>query len=241
METRRERRKQRVHLHGPRYWQWSFLRGWHLSEEESTEAIPLSYALAYGGGNPAKRSRYRANPSGVGWYKDTPLDRDTRYAAPQIHYVGDPVRHLEGRLSVAGFGPQARWWSSRYHYAGTYDKKWRAQFDASEHSVYPQDFDARFFQCAHPDWIFHPYLRGDETFWLTGAHAERGICAQLPGLRIQGHCLTRSGKLLSAPLPLDTVHIDLDRQTVSLVWRASLPQSLGIPLLLLQGERMPLV
>lgn len=238
VETRRNRMQQRLHLHGPRYWQWSFTRGWHLSATEPAGKIPLSYTLAYGGRNADRQTAFDANPAGVGWYEGTHLDRDARYAAPRIHYMDDPVRAMDRPLRVAGYAPLARWCSSRYRHAGTYDARWQAQFDASPHSVYPDDFDARFFQCAHPDWIHMPYLRGDERFWLAGFHAGHGVRAQLPGLRIHGQCLTRSGKLLSAPLPLDTLHIDLDRQTVSLTWRASLPQSLGIPLLLLHGERL---
>ncbi|MDI1451769.1 DUF2169 domain-containing protein [Polyangium sp. 6x1] len=235
--TRAGTTARRLHLTGPRYWQWRMTQDWHLSEPEPVEKLPLTYALAYGGHDPNRRLAFKPNPAGRGWYEAIELKRSERYLAPQIQYVDQPVRHIDKPVAVAGFGPMARWWSSRYRYAGTYDATWRAAFDASPHSVYPADFDSRFFQCANPDWIFDPYLRGDESFWLLGFRAGP-IHAELPRLAIEGACLTRSGKLLLAPLPLDTVHIDLDQEIVSLTWRVSLPQSLGISLLALRGTRV---
>ncbi|APR80096.1 putative exported protein [Minicystis rosea] len=235
LRTAAGERRKRLLLTGPRHWQWSAVRGFHLSEAEPVVTLPLTYDLAYGGHHPVERRSFKANPAGRGWYQTADLDRDQRYPAPQILELDDPLRAVDEPVAVAGFGPMARWWTSRYQYAGTYDEAYRAAFDASPHSVYPADFDARFFQCAHPDWIIDPYLRGDETFRLAGFGPEALVQAELPGLAIEGACVTRSGKVLVAPLPLDTVHIDLDRRTVSLVWRVTLPQSLGISMLALRG------
>lgn len=225
----------RLHLTGPRHWQWSLVRGWHLSEPEVVDKMPLTYALAYGGHDPASGTVFKPNPAGRGWYNVTRLRRDECYPAPQIQYADQPVRSIDTAIPVAGFGPMARWWASRYRYAGTYGATWRAVFDASPHSVYPDDFDARFFQCANLDWIFSPYLKGDEIIELKGFGHDAVVRAELPGIAIQGVCVTRSGKLLLAPLPLDTIHVDIDRGVVSMVWRATLPQSLGISMLALRS------
>lgn len=235
VETRVGTRVKRLHLTGTRDWQWSGMRGWVLSAPDKIDRLPLTYALAYGGHDTANRMRYDPNPAGCGWFGKRTLSRSERYPAPQIQYVDDPVRAMDTPIGVAGLGPMARWWAGRYRYAGTYDDVWKAEFHASQHSIYPKDFDARFFLCAHPDWRFDPYLLGDESFWLAGFHAESGIRAQLPGIGIEGACLTKAGTLLVAPLAMDTLHIDLDQKTVSLTWRVSLPQSLGITQLALRG------
>lgn len=238
LRTRAGDRAKRLHLTGPRHWQWSIARDWHLSEPAKVDRLPLGYDLAYGGRNLGSGRTFAPNPAGRGWLEGTSLDRGVRYPAAQIQYADDPLRAIDKPIRVAGLGPTARWWPNRYQFAGTYDAAWRAAFDASPHPIYPADFDARFFQCAHPDWIFDPHLEGDETLWMTGFHPGPGIRAQLPGLAIEGACLTASGELLQAPLALDTVHVDLDESVVSLVWRATLPHSLGVSLLTLRGTRV---
>lgn len=232
-------RSKRLHLLGPRYWEWSLVRGWHLSEPEPVESLPMSYALAYGGYDSTSGRTFDLNPSGRGWFGQTGLKRGERYPAPQIQYIETPLLYVDKPIPVAGFGPVARWWGDRYRYAGTYDAAWRRAFDSSPHSVYPADFDERFFQCANPYWIFEPYLKGNESFSLVGFFSNASMTCTLPGLMLAGACITKSDTLIHAHLPLDTVHIDIDSRIVSLVWRATLPQSLGVTFLAVNGARMP--
>jgi len=239
LHTQNGVRSKRLHLLGPRYWEWSLVRGWHLSDPELVEFLPVSYALAYGGHDSTTHQTFEMNPSGRGWFGQMELKRGERYPAPQIQYIETPLLHRDKPIPVAGFGPIARWWGDRYRYAGTYDAVWRRAFDSSPHSIYPTDFDERFFQCANPDWIFEPYLKGDESFSLVGFLPNESMTCTLPGLMLAGACVTKSGTLIHAQLPLDTVHVDIDARIVSLVWRATLPQSLGVSFLALHGARMP--
>ena len=135
-------------------------------------------------------------------------------------------------LSGGAIRPIPRFWASRAQYAGTYGKQLREAFEAGRPD-YPADFDPRFFQAAHPDWIFSPRLEGRERLLLQGLHGDKVCGGRLPGLRLEALLLSRSSPPrppILAPLRLDTVEIALDQARLYLTWRLTLPQALEIRL-----------
>ena len=211
---------------GPRRWQHSLLKGWHMSEPEWAQAVPVQYELAWGGCRPDPKipseewDSHAANPSGSGFSFAAHSMADTP-SAPQ--WESNSALRAVNFKELVGLGPVARFWESRARYAGTHDAQWREQFDAGQPD-FAKDLNLRFFQCAHPALQTAGPLRGNETLLLAGLlPAEEPVRAKLPGCAV----LAVIGKEWGA-IPLDTVHVDLERNQVHLVWRLTLPQSRNV-------------
>lgn len=228
-----------LRLHGPRQFRKN-LFGWRLGPAEPVTRIPLDYRLAFGGciDIPAELTpdeqpdaiRYPGNPAGCGWlpipaaYKQ--LSKPARkhitkwiknqkvLSAPQIESASAPIRHPFDHLAAQGLSAIARWWAPRLAYQGSYDDHWRS----TRYPLLPENFDSRYYQCAHPDLVVTPHLVGDESVTLVGLlPTERDM--RLPGWRIIAVVKRASGEsTISLPL-LDTVRFHLDRGQASLVWR----------------------
>ncbi|WP_437744395.1 DUF2169 domain-containing protein [Sorangium sp. So ce1504] len=160
------------------------------------KAIPLAYERAFGGIGMAD------NPFGT----DRPA-------------VLDPSR----RDHPAGFAPLGSVWPSRRRLLG------RTPHKALEGPILeiPDDFDWSYFQAAPPDQRVEA-LVGDEWLVLTGLHPTlAALRTRLPGARALArvHGLSAFGVTEGQPLDLvlDTLHVDGDRQSCSLVWRRSFP------------------
>jgi hypothetical protein len=234
---------------GPRAWRHSSADGWTLTEPEPTREVPLRYELAYGGAYPEPGDApepvwvvHRPNPSGTGFFDERTMDTAVAYRAPQWQLRAHPVTRFNRDVPLCGFGPVARPWASRLGYAGTYDDAWlaktREEVAQGMLSDYAADFDPRFFQCAHPDLIAPSYLAGDEEIVLTGLVADGGLATlELPRLRVAAALRDGHGDLSERPLPLDTVHIDLDAATMSLCWRLSLDVALDIQAAMIFARR----
>jgi len=235
----------RARVLGPRRWRHTS-NEWSLTDPEPTAAVPIRYELAYGGayaveytlpksddhpegGTEVQWIVHRPNPSGTGFFDARTLDPAEEYVAPQWEAVTDPIGKPSEDRAVAGFGPVARWWSSRLPFAGTYDDAWldnqREDRRRGAPIDYAADFDPRFFQCASPELITPEYLRGDEEIVLSGlVRGFPSLTLALPGVKVEGWALDRAGRRASPRMPvLDTVHVDLDSMTVSVCWRVTLP------------------
>jgi hypothetical protein len=116
------------------------------------------------------------------------------------------------------FGAIGRSWRSRAVYAGTYDKNWlhnRAPF-------WPDDFDYRYFQSAPSDQQI-PYPQGGEQVVLGNLSSIPKVSFLLPMLSIPVWFLPHKGKDIKRESVIDTIVIEPDRGTLSLVCRAALP------------------
>jgi hypothetical protein len=230
---------------GPRVWQHTWLKGWHLSDAQSAQAVPIAYELSYGGRKPDPNRPqdewdcFEPNPCGTG-YSFTGFSTSDTPAGPQWEHAG--LLGSWKTKELIGLGPVARFWASRAQYAGTYDERWASQHRPDRISDYASDFDPRFFQCAHPALQTQKPLRGHETLQLEGLlpihdpkrPLETRLRTQLPGLSV----VAAWGRNTRQALPLDTLHIDLDGAQVHLVWRLRLPQTLGIESVHLTLEKL---
>ena len=219
---------------GPRVWQHTLLKGWHLSGTEATQAVPVQYELSYGGRKPdsnkpeAEWDSFEPNPCGTGYSLDGYSKSDTP-AGPQWERGG-----LLGSWKsndLVGLGPVARFWATRSRYAGTYSEEWVSQHKPGKISDYAADFDMRFFQCAHPALQTQKPLRGDEAMQLEGLLPVNDPDNPLDNrmhTRLPRWAVVAAWRNQRAPLPLDTLHIDLDNHRIQLVWRLTLPHSFDV-------------
>jgi hypothetical protein len=223
-------RKQSLVLHGERYWQWGVLKGWHLSDPTPCDQIDLRYELTYGGSYLVKDKwiRHDPNPVGRGILPERRMDKEVYYPAARIELMNNRLSAVDKPIAVPGLGPVPRTWASRRQYAGTYDTAWREGLKKNQRADYAKDFNPRFFQAAHPQWIFEPYWLGNEKIQLIGFTGDSGIFGQLPGwlpiLNGQGS----RGAIRPQPMNLDTVEVDLNRKRLYLTWRTFIDQSLQI-------------
>lgn len=228
-----------LRLHGPRQFRKGWL-GWRLDAGAAVVKVALDYRLAYGGcidipaaltpDAQADAVKHAGNPAGCGWLPDEAalkrLSKPARkyvkawlaaqniLSAPQIEAADAPIKHPHQSIDPQGFGPLPRWWAPRLAYQGRYDDRWRS----TRYPLLPLDFDARYYQSAHPDMVATPHLRGDESVTMLGLLPER-MEMRLPGWHILAAVKHASGAH-SVSLPvLDTVRFDLDRRQASLVWR----------------------
>jgi hypothetical protein len=222
-------RKRRLRLLGERHWQWSMRRRWHLSPTQACESLPLRYELAFGGRHAKDGAwiEHADNPVGIGFVDAEGLDRNRPHPAPRIELFDQPSRAPGKPIGVPGLGPLPRFWQARSRHAGTYDETWQAQFDSAQVPGYPRDFDLRFFQGAHPDWVFEPWLAGDESIQLLGLTGDAPIAGRLPGWRIEALLISADGAATLAPLRLDTIEIDLDAARLYQTWRLAIAHAAG--------------
>jgi hypothetical protein len=134
----------------------------------------------------------------------------------------------------AGFGPRPKSHPARRAFIGTID-----QVFIDGGAALPPDFDFAFWNAAPPDQQTD-YWQGDEIIELVN------LCsADTPGANIdaQGNtrlrlalpahecfllCRHRDGTLFRHALVIDTVLVEPEWRTLTLVWRAALPRTLAL-------------
>ena len=237
--------EKKLRVYGERFWKpvvrdaWAgftareprrVLKDWKLSEATPLDVVPVTWSKAYGGvvpgtGDPeteAPADVEAHNPLGCGIVNLDMGASSVPVPAPQV--TADDNEQLDWRnpAQPQGFGPISPWWRFRQGYSGTYDEYWLKE----RHPLLPADFDARFWQCAHPDLIAMPYLRGDESYQLENLHGNLPkAMGQLPGLTFGVHCRREDAGDWHV-LKLDGVHFDWrSDDRVLLTWRARFPLS----------------
>jgi hypothetical protein len=143
------------------------------------------------------------------------------HTAPQIE---TPDQAFDGQndYPALGLGPIGRWWRPRLPLAGTHDEAWKAtQWPKS-----PLDHDYRYWNCAPQDQQID-YPQGGETIALVNLTpnppAGGGLFRfPLPKQDLQLLLRLNAGPLLFAPMHIDTLLIDPEAATLSVVRRATL-------------------
>lgn len=170
-------------------------------EPEPFESMPIRLERAYGGPGCTD------NPLGVGFPGNGPL----------LHNVVDPA----DPRGVASFGPISRAFHARKSLLRPDD---RAALEKPVLDLW-EGFDWGYFQAAPPEQRV-PFLRGDEWIVLEGLDPEHAsLRSRLPGVRATAHTLGLAGPdtVSAVALHADTLRIDADRRSCSLVWRAMAP------------------
>jgi uncharacterized protein YjbI with pentapeptide repeats len=187
---------------GDRHWDGSV-----PSSPQAFKTMPLTWERALGGTLSAD------NPVGRGYKTGTLL--------PNLERLGQLVTSKRDTPRPVCFAPISPKWRARASKLGKYDKSWLE----TRWPFFPADFDYAYFNAA-PIEQQVPYLAGDETFHVTGVQPNGGVLeGRLPGKRPHVFALKSAaagGELLALQMNLDTLLIDANGKTLTLVWRGLL-------------------
>lgn len=199
----KNRFERRIAVIGDRFWQ-----GHTASAPKVLERIPLSWERAYGGAD------FEKNPLGRG----RAAGPDGRTALPNLESRDELIGAPSHSPEPVCFAPVPADFHARASKLGSYGPAWVKE----RWPYFPDDIDWACFQHA-PLGQRLGFLQGDEPFLMWGVRADAPrISGALPGLvpRVLAQRTTAAGGLLfEVALRLDTVAIDADAMTITLVWR----------------------
>lgn len=234
-----------LQVHGPRFWSWSEEGGtWELGSAESVPDVALSYYKSFGGATHQSKNDvrpfdcHRFNPIGPGVLNEYSRENGKKFSAPQIESPNDPIVDWKRDYVPRGLAPIAPVWRFREQYTGTYDKTWLE----TRHPFLPPDFDYRFYNCAHPDLVFSPYLTGGESVTLSHLHPHfSSIELTLPKLILSAAAEYENEHHQEQKfLVLDGVHFDLLRPGkphLTMTWRTHFSWRDGISVISLDAVK----
>ncbi len=207
-----------LRITGRRHWQRKLLM-MLPGDPEPMEPTPIRYEYAYGGIDQARHALEARNPVGLGFAKYGRVANGQEMAriekAPA--FITKPSDHPE----PSGYGPIAAGWQPRRSEAENVDE----EALAAGLCPYQREPSPILFNCAPPDQRFPKPFVGDETLTLRGFFQELGdapVTLRLPRLRPEAH-LSLEGELSPVSLACDTLLVDTELRTVSLLWRGAIP------------------
>jgi uncharacterized protein YjbI with pentapeptide repeats len=179
-------------------------------------ALPLSWERAYGG--PA----FDRNPLGRGFVQPERREATDADRLPNIELADRRLRLRTDSVEPAGFSPIPDTWPQRVQKFGTFDDRYlKDRWPWS-----PLNMDWGFFNAAPEDQQIEAYLRGDEELYFENLHPEvPHYRSRLPALRVRcflNELVRARYELREIPMCLDTAWIDMDAETLVLVWRGNL-------------------
>ncbi|MEY4766822.1 MAG: hypothetical protein RI907_3495 [Pseudomonadota bacterium] len=195
------------------------------TEPEPFERVPLRWELAFGGWDrqaedPSRHRGELRNPVGRGFWNSWP-DGASRLPLPNIEDPKNLISSFDDRPQPMGFGFIGMHWAPRVQWGGTCDGAWLT----NRMPLPPLDLDPRFWQGVMPDQVVNPHLLGHEPLVVVGTRPGEALQTRLPGSgqppvfdvvrRPSGH-EQLTGRL-------DTVIVDTDSMTLSMLWRAAMP------------------
>ena len=214
------KQKKVVRVFGDRVWTGAS-RGTVITAPKPFESIPLVFERAFGGvlkkgeGPAIFESR---NPVGKGLVESKRLAEFKGTQLPNLENPHDLLKKPGHQPSPASFGPAAPSWDPRKSFSGTYDEAW----EKTRAPYLPQDFDSQFFNTAHPDLQFNPYLKGGEPVEIMNASPRGVIRFSLP--ICQFHVGVRKAGIEEKLQPfLETILFEPSVPQFYMVWCGTLP------------------
>lgn len=203
----------KVHVQGDRFWKYK-LGMYYKTQPQPFTRMPVIYENAFGGTalDSPKRTETR-NPVGCGIKVKHPV---AAARIPNVETSQNLIRRRSQRPEPAGFGYIAPHWTQRAQYAGTYDDRWKKE----RAPFLPDDFDARFFNAAHPDLITNGYIKGGEEVHIVNVSPDGPISCVLPVIIFEFEFHIAGQKKRVEPV-MDTLLIEPDHNRLSLIWRGS--------------------
>jgi len=215
--------REKVYLiSGDRKW-----KGWIFKRPDKPALftrMPLIYERAFGGTHPKTRKGQpdlqARNPIGCGFRGHAPMKAYKRLPLPNIEDNQNRLKRprYSRKIQPAGLGFIPPTWQPRLGFAGCFDETWQK----NEAPFLPKDFDPRFFQAAHPDWVFAPPLQGGERVQTVHLSERVRQDFTLPKCSFQ-LLATVGGQRQPLELQLETVLLMPAEEKLALTWRAALP------------------
>ena len=209
-------------IFGQRLWNHAgvFSRRYTATAPKPFASLSLRYTEAFGGIDATTGEGCPFNLNGKGFRSTGTKANLAGVPLPRIEDPNHLIRSPRDHPRPAGFGYYHRAWQPRAAYAGTHDAAWRRQ----RSPLPPADFDARFYNGAHPDLQTQTYLRGNEPVELINLTPEGAARFHLPGVTLCCRIHRTETRETEAPaMNIDTVFIEPDQGTLCLVWRAATP------------------
>lgn len=201
---------------GERVWERG-LRGLRLSEPTPTTRVALRWGLAFGGfddSDPDAPLEEPRNPVGRGIRRDS--KSLSGQLGPQVEDPRDLISTSSSRPTPAGCAPLGRHFEPRRSHAGTHDAQWLQ----TRYPARPRDYRLEHENCAPPNFIFTPSLRGGERVSISNMRPEGMIEFAIPRLLIEIEAVCEGKTEVQRP-QADTVVVDADASKVEVVWRAA--------------------
>lgn len=152
----------------------------------------------------------------VGHAPHTPADARGLRPIPNLMPPGFVLRGPTDTIPAVGTGPIAPTWHSRAALLGRHASTW--DYRAWNTRPLPDDLDGGFFNAAPIDQQLAK-LSGDETIELENLLSWRErLVTRLARVGVRA-TVQRGGTVQDVPLRCDTLCIDTDRGTATLVWR----------------------
>jgi uncharacterized protein YjbI with pentapeptide repeats len=183
-----------------------------MSDPVPFTELALGYERSFGGPSSA------SNPAGRGLFDASAREAIAR-PLPNFELASEPVRSLRDRPAPAGFGPLSPLAADRLARWPRTSEGWESRWPWP-----PEGNDYSYFNAAPPALQVDGYLRGDEPIVCGNLKRDRRrFESALPGVRPRAFVEVRDGDLREVGLRLDTLWIDLETDTLVLVWRGSVP------------------
>ncbi len=210
-----------IEVVGNRFW-FTGSGGIGATRAQPFQKMPISYDVAFGGidefhPDADKRDAYMANPFGKGFHCNLQSNLVHNTPLPNTQERGVNVSNPNGSYKPVAFGPIGRAWPERAQYAGTYDQQWIDDV----FPFLPADFDDRYFQSAPPDQQCN-YLQGGELVQLLNFTKQGKVSFTLPAIEVPLVFFRTKGQDEHKKAVIDTLIIEPDLGTFSLIWRSSL-------------------
>jgi len=186
------------------------------------EKIPLIWENSFGGvdktpDNASNHDYSRKNPVGRGFFANKSRMPADEVRLPNIEHPVERLTSPGDRPASIGFSPVCASWSPRIEHAGTYDDVWVRQ----RAPLLPDDFDEQFLQVAPAQLVAPGYLLGNEVCTIQGMLPEGVI--RFPMLTMPPFIRVRFAKSGIRSTPnLESVHINADIRTVTLLWKSAM-------------------
>jgi hypothetical protein len=213
-----------LRVHGERVYYRSLGRI-AVSPAAPFERRRIVYEGAYGGASPDFAVVERRNPVGRGVAR-TQADLVDK-PAPAIEHPAHPITSAGDAPEPAGYGALAGHWLPRAAFAGTFDDVWQA----TRMPLAPLDFDARYFNVAHPSLQLEGGVTPGDEVAILGMTAEGLWQVELPALPVVVRARLDDGRALEHRPPVDLVLIEPGDDRLELVARTVLSRGRGRTLL----------
>ncbi len=215
-----------LRIFGQRTWKGMRFSPRATEPENIGAPVPLIYEHAYGGIDSDTGLEFDANRAGRGFFPDPTKFSDTEL--PQIEIGPKFIKSPKDQPLPAGYGPLPVFWSPRKDDTGTLDEV------SAKAGLCPfgDDLKPSFYNVAPLDQRFNTVLKGGEIITLTGFLPEllpaKPLKLTLPELHHETWKVTGQKQQMINPI-CDTLVIDTDHRTMSMIWRAGIPWSRAEP------------
>lgn len=205
-----------VRVFGERCWVQAL--GVRKSPPLAFERMPLVWERAFGGEDDTVGvpERDPTNPAGIGFRAKKSRRPIDMQMLPNLEQARALMNRPDDRPVPAGFGFVASHWAWRSRFAGTYGARWAV--DRSP--LLPDDFDTRYWQAAPPDQVLPRYLASRERVVVENGSPSGLLAFELPELPLDVS-IKVGEETMSIEMRADTLIVDGDRSTATVVWRGS--------------------